>query len=165
MTVTNVEKDAEQHTMTITSHFDAPIERVWELWANPRLLERWWGPPTYPATVVDHDLTPGGKVTYFMTGPDGDTPGGWWRIIAAEQPRRLEIEDGFANDDGTPNAEMPTTRFVVTLDEQTSGGTTMTIASTFPSAEVMAQMVEMGMEQGMQEALGQIDGLLAGSAP
>lgn len=75
MTVTNVEKDAEQHTMTITSHFDAPIERVWELWVNPHLLERWWGRPTYPATVVDHDLTPGGKVTYFMTGPDGDTPG------------------------------------------------------------------------------------------
>ena len=46
-------------TMTITAEFDAPIERVWQLWADPRQLERWWGPPTYPATVVDHDLSPG----------------------------------------------------------------------------------------------------------
>ena len=37
-------------TLTITAEFNAPVTRVWELWENPRLLERWWGPPTYPAT-------------------------------------------------------------------------------------------------------------------
>ena len=51
MTVTNVHKDPEALTMTITAEFDAPVERVWQLWADPRQLERWWGPPTYPATV------------------------------------------------------------------------------------------------------------------
>ena len=60
MTVTNVSKDRECHRLTITSEFDAPLDKVWALWADQRLLEQWWGPPTYPATVVDHDLTPGG---------------------------------------------------------------------------------------------------------
>jgi uncharacterized protein YndB with AHSA1/START domain len=60
MSVTSVHKDPENMTMTIAAEFDAPIGRVWQLWANPRQLERWWGPPTYPATVVDHDLTPAG---------------------------------------------------------------------------------------------------------
>ena len=45
--------------------------RVWQLWADPRLLERWWGPPGFPATFEHHDLTPGGTITYFMSGPDG----------------------------------------------------------------------------------------------
>jgi uncharacterized protein YndB with AHSA1/START domain len=71
MTVTSIRKDPAALSMTITTEFDSPIGRVWQLWENPRQLERWWGPPTYPATVVDHDLTPGGKVSYFMTGPDG----------------------------------------------------------------------------------------------
>ena len=72
MTVAHVRRDPEALTMTITAELDATVERAWQLWADPRQLERWWGPPTYPATVVDHDLTAGGRVSYFMTGPDGD---------------------------------------------------------------------------------------------
>jgi len=90
VTVTDVRKDTTALTMTINCEWDAPIERVWQLWADPRQLERWWGPPTYPATVVDHDLTPGGRVNYYMTGPDGDQPRGWWRVIAVDPPHRAD---------------------------------------------------------------------------
>ena len=69
MTVTSVHKDPEALTMTITAEFDATVERAWQLWADPRQLERWWGPPTYPATVVDHDLAPGGRVTLLHDRP------------------------------------------------------------------------------------------------
>lgn len=93
MTDISVEKDAESLTMTIIAQSDAPTTRVWQVWQDPRQLERWWGPPTYPATVVCHDLTPGGSVTYFMTGPEGDTHHGWW-VSAVEAPRYLEFIDG-----------------------------------------------------------------------
>jgi uncharacterized protein YndB with AHSA1/START domain len=160
VTVTSVHKDAEALAMTIIAEFAAPIERVWQMWENPRQLERWWGPPTYPATVVDHDLTPGGSVTYFMTGPEGDQHRGWWRVLASEAPHRLEFEDGFADDAGRPNPEMPTTTIRVDLVAQPGGGTRMVIATTFPSLESMEQLVTMGMEEGMMAALGQIDDLL-----
>lgn len=160
MPVTNVRKDPEALTMTVTAEFDAPIGRVWELWENPRLLERWWGPPTYPATVVDHDLTPGGWVRYYMTGPEGDQPRGWWRVLVVEPPHHLEFDDGFADDDGNPNPDMPTMTIRVDLQEQPGGGTTMDIESTFASAEDMEQILAMGAEEGMRQALGQIDDLL-----
>jgi uncharacterized protein YndB with AHSA1/START domain len=147
--------------MTITAEFDQPVERAWQLWADPRQLERWWGPPTYPATVVDHDLTPGGTVRYFMTGPDGDRSRGWWRVLTAEAPRRLEFEDGFAGDDGEPNPNMPTMVIRVALDEREGGGTRMHVVTTFPSIEVMDQMIAMGMEEGMAAGLSQIDAILA----
>ena len=160
MTVANVHKDAEARTMTISAEFDAPIGRVWQLWADPRQLERWWGPPTYPATVVDHDLTPGGRVTYYMTGPEGDTPRGWWRVISVEPPNRLEFEDGFADEAGNPNPDMPTMTIRVSLDEDVSGRTRMAIETTFPSKEAMEQVLSMGGEEGMLQAMGQIDDLL-----
>ena len=69
MTVTTIDKDTEALTLTLVADFAAPVEAVWELFADPRKLERWWGPPTYPATFVEHDLTPGALVTYYMTGP------------------------------------------------------------------------------------------------
>ncbi len=160
MTVTDVRRDATALTMTITSEFDAPVETAWTLWANPRLLEQWWGPPTWPATFVDHDLSVGGGVTYFMTGPDGERAGGWWKVRTVAAPRLLEFDDGFANDDGTPNHELPVTTARVTLAERAGGGTLMVIATTFPSAEAMEQIIAMGMEEGLMAAMGQMDALL-----
>jgi uncharacterized protein YndB with AHSA1/START domain len=161
MTVKDVRKDLDALTMTITAEFDAPVTRVWELWADPRQLERWWGPPTYPATVVEHDLSPGGRVTYYMTGPEGDHPHGWWRVRTVEEPRRLEFEDGFADDAGIPNPDMPTMTVHVALEELAGGGTRMTIETRFPSRDAMDQIVAMGMEEGMSLAMGQMDGILA----
>ena len=160
MTVTNVHKDHETRTMTITAAFDAPIERVWQLWAEPRLLERWWGPPTYPATFVDHDLSPGGSVTYYMTGPEGDKHHGWWRVLTVEAPRGFTLEDGFADDSGEPNPEMPTLSVGVVLSAASGGGALMTIETTFPSLQAMNELAEMGMEEGMTAAMGQMDDIL-----
>jgi uncharacterized protein YndB with AHSA1/START domain len=161
MPVTDVVKDLDRLTMTITVEFDADAERIWELWSDPRQLERWWGPPNFPATFVDYDLSAGRHAAYFMTGPEGEKYHGWWRIEEAEPPHRLRFEHGYADDEGKPNAEMPTTIATVTIAEA-DGATTMSIESKFGTREEMERMIEMGTEQGMVEALGQIDALLAG---
>lgn len=163
MTVTSVRKDPVALTMTITVELDVPVERAWQLWADPRQLERWWGPPNYPATFLEHELTPGSRSIYYMTTPEGEKPHGWWGVLAVDPPRRLEVEDGFADDTGKPNDDMPTGRMVVTLDER-GGKTVMEITSHFPSTEAMEQLLEMGQEEGMVQALGQIEGILAGDA-
>jgi uncharacterized protein YndB with AHSA1/START domain len=161
MTVTAVRKDTDALTMSIEAEFDASPERVWQLWADPRQLERWWGPPTYPATFTTHSLAPGSRVEYYMTGPEGDRPRGYWEIVEVAAPHRLVFRDGFANDDGTPNSDLPSNEARVTIDELGAGRTRMSIQSTFPSTEAMEQMLAMGMEQGITEAVGQIDAILA----
>lgn len=161
MPIVRVDKDLDNHTMTVVADYDAPVERVWQLYADPRQLERFWGPPTWPATVIDHNLLPGGRVSYFMTGPDGEKSAGYWNVLEVEAPRRFVVDDGFADDAGQPNSEMPTTRMEFDLVERAGGGTTMTVVSTFSSTDAMKQMVDMGMEEGMRLAMGQIDGILA----
>jgi uncharacterized protein YndB with AHSA1/START domain len=160
MTVKSVERDPKALTMTIVSEFDAPIEKVWQLWENPRLLEKWWGPPTYPATFVEHALKPGANVSYYMTGPEGDQPHGWWRVLAVDAPRTLEFEDGFADEQGKPNPDMPVMTMHVTLSEESAGRTSMAIVTKFASAADMEQIVSQGMEEGISAAIGQIDDLL-----
>ncbi|GAA2362316.1 SRPBCC domain-containing protein [Streptomyces cuspidosporus] len=159
MSVTSVDKDLDNLTLTLIADFAAPVDRVWQLWADPRQLERWWGPPTYPATVEQYDLTPGGEVTYFMTGPEGDKHHGWWRVASVNPPTSLEFLDGFAHEDGKPNDEMPTTTMRVRLTEH-EGGTRMELRSVFDSREQMERMAEMGMVEGLRQAAGQMDALL-----
>ncbi|MDX3232012.1 SRPBCC domain-containing protein [Streptomyces sp. ME19-01-6] len=160
MTVTSVAKDFDSLTLTLTADFAAPVDRVWRVWADPRQLERWWGPPTYPATMERHDLTPGGEVTYFMTGPEGDKHRGWWRITSVNPPTSLEFTDGFADPDGTPSTDMPITTVRVRLTEH-DGGTRMELRSAYDSREQMERLLEMGMAEGLRQAVGQMDALLA----
>lgn len=149
MTVVAVDRDPAGRNLRIVAEFQTTAERVWQVWADPRKLERWWGPPAYPATLVDHDLRVGGRVTYFMTGPDGQKLHAWWRITSVDPPRSLAFEEGNADEYGL------TTSIYVRLAE-ISGKTTMTITGRF--AEPMR---DTGTEQGMRMAVGQIDALLA----
>jgi len=165
MTVTNVEKDLDALTLDLTAEFDATPERVWQLWADPRQLERWWGPPTYPATFTEHDLTPGAHVAYFMTGPAGDKAPGWWQILEVDPPRSLSFRDGFANEDGTPNPDFPETTVHVAISDVGAGRTRMSILSRFPTPAAMEQLVALGMVEGLTEAVGQIDAILAEQVP
>ena len=160
MTVTAVRKDTDALTMTLDAEFDASPDRVWQLWADPRQLERWWGPPTYPATFTRHDLTPGSRVEYHMTGPEGDQPKGYWDVLETDPPRSLVVRDGFANADGSPNPDFPQGEMRVRIEEIGDGRSRMSIVSIFPSTEAMEQLLAMGQEEGLKEAVGQIDAIL-----
>jgi uncharacterized protein YndB with AHSA1/START domain len=160
VTVVSVERDFDGLSLMLVAEFDAPVEGVWRLWADPRKLERWWGPPTYPATVETHDLVVGGEVAYFMTGPDGGRTRGWWRITAVDPPRSLEFTDGFANDDGTPNTDAPTTAVQVRLAEH-DGGTRMELRFAFESREHMEQLQRWGAFDVFPQSVAQMDALLA----
>lgn len=155
----SVTKDPKTLAMTVVSEFPVPIERVWTAWADPRQLERFWGPPQWPATFVEHDFVVGGKASYYMTGPDGTKSYGWWRFLRVDAPRSFEIQDGFADETGKPNTKMPGTHMRMSLDA-IEGSTRMTIVSTFSSLEAMEQLLAMGMEEGLKAALGQMDAVL-----
>ncbi|MFL5870777.1 MAG: SRPBCC domain-containing protein [Solirubrobacterales bacterium] len=160
MTITSVDTNYEDLSVTLIADFDAPIDRVWELWSDPRKLERWWGPPSFPATVEKHDLSPGGEVTYLMTGPDGEIHHGLWRITAVGSPASLEFDDVFANADGTPNTDLPVNTVTVRLTERGSG-TRMEMRSKFKSREDLEKWLATGTLEGQRQAVGQMDVLLA----
>jgi uncharacterized protein YndB with AHSA1/START domain len=163
MTVVSIEKDTDALTMTFVAEFDATVDQVWQLWKDPRQLERWWGPPTWPATFEHHDFEVGGRSAYFMSGPEGEKSRGWWEITAMDAPTRLEFDDGFADDDRSPSTNIEPTHAVMTL-EKIDGKSRMTLVTTFTSAEQLEELVQMGMEEGMRLAVGQMDGILANVA-
>ena len=76
-----------------------------------------------------------------------------------DAPHRLEFEDEFG-EPGAPAVDLPVTYAAVDISA-TGSATRMVIVSTFPSADALDQLVEMGMLGGMRAAAGQIDDLLA----
>lgn len=160
MTVRSVDKNAGTKTMVITAEFAASVDDVWQLWADPRLLERWWGPPEFPATFQQHDLTPGGTITYTMSGPAADDAfGGTWRVLEVEPPTRLVVEDADVDDDGTPTDGNAMTRLEIDITSA-AGSTRMVITTHFDSVEGMEHEAA-GFAEGMRACLARVDALLA----
>jgi uncharacterized protein YndB with AHSA1/START domain len=159
MPVVSTEKDLDALTLTLIAEFNASVERVWQVWEDPRQLEQWWGPPTWPATFNRHELKPGGEMRYYMTGPDGTKSAGWWTVTAIDAPHRLEFEDGFADKEGEPSRKIAPTQAVITL-EPIGEGTRMTSVTKFPSIETMEQILKLGIEEGSRLAMSQIDEVL-----
>jgi uncharacterized protein YndB with AHSA1/START domain len=160
MPLRNVANDAAAQTVTFTAEFDVPVERAWQLYADPRQLEQWWNPPGYPLTITDHDLSVGGLLRAQVTAPDGQKIHAYWRIRAVDAPRGLEWEDGFLDDQGEPDPAIPPTTMRLTLAERAGGGTLMTIVVSFLSAEAMQEYLDMDIEEQMRVTFGQADALL-----
>ncbi|WP_460798206.1 SRPBCC family protein [Microbacterium sp. GXF0217] len=159
MPVTDVTTDVDALTMTVVADFAAPIERVWNAYSDPRQLERFWGPPGWPATFTTWDHTVGGRAVYAMNGPRGEKSSGSWEFVAIEEPHRFEVLDSFVDDDGNPLDGFPAQRMSFAF-ESTAGGTRMTTTSHFDSVDALEQVVEMGQVEGIKMAMGQLDAVL-----
>ncbi len=160
MPITDVTSDPDALTLTVTGDYAVPVERLWSAWSDPRQIERFWGPPQWPATFTRHDMVAGGRSDYFMTGPDSERSAGYWTFESVDEGRGFTAVDGFATDDGTENDDMPTMTFDVRF-ESTDDGSRFISTTRFPSTEAMEKLVAMGMVEGMTAAWGQMPDVLA----
>jgi uncharacterized protein YndB with AHSA1/START domain len=156
MPVTSVTKDPEALTLTLVADFPVPQRRLWEAWADPRQLERFWGPPFAPATFTHHDFRAGGRAEYFLTGPDGEKWSGAWKFTAVNPIDSFEADDG---EDNAEDGDLPMSMTFVF--EATPTGSRMISVTRFSSVEAMEQTIP-GMEQGLRAAMPQLDEVLAG---
>ncbi len=160
MTMIETRKDLESPTLTLVALFAATPEWVFALFEDLRKLEKWWGPPTGPATFTRHDLSIGGESRYHLTGPAGEVGRGYWQMLAIDKPNRIDFLTGLAGEDGEPVETVPPMTGFVTF-EAVDGGTRLTVATRFVDLAQMETMLNMGMAEGMGQAIGQIDALLA----
>jgi uncharacterized protein YndB with AHSA1/START domain len=153
--IIDVIKDPDHLTLTVVAEFPVPQQRLWDAWADPRQLERFWGPPFAPATFTHHDFRVGGRAEYFLTGPSGERWSGAWRFTAVDPIDSFEAQDG---EDNAEDENMPAS--MAFAFEATPTGSRMTSVIRFSSVEAMEQTVP-GMEEGLRAALPQLDAVLA----
>jgi uncharacterized protein YndB with AHSA1/START domain len=154
--------DTQNLTLTVSTELSATPERAWQLWADPRQFERWWGAPGYPAQVHSLDLRTGGKIEYHLSGPDGDTPTNIWDVVEADPPRRIVVRDAIVDDNDVPVDEGPSS-FTITLEPIADGHTRMSIVSKFPSEASLEMSLKMDMDKMFEWSFSQMEAVLAES--
>lgn len=78
---------------------DAPREKVWKCWTEPKRLADWFGPKGFETVTANLDFRPGGVYHYCMRG-NGMEMWGKWTFKEIEAPARLLFIDAFSDKDG-----------------------------------------------------------------
>jgi uncharacterized protein YndB with AHSA1/START domain len=135
----------------ITREFDAPKHLVYTAWTTHELVRRWWHAKRGEMTVAEIDLRVGGRWRYVMVTPDGFEVGfhGEYReIVPDERIVSTEVYEGAPQGESTEEGTLNTATFT-----EAGGRTTLTILVEAPSKEVRDDIIDSGMEAGMQDAM------------
>jgi uncharacterized protein YndB with AHSA1/START domain len=150
------EVDNSNHALSISVDLATDMDTAWGLWSDPRILEKWWGPPEHPCVISIFEFRPGGEVRYVMTGPDGTRYSGWWQVLEVSAPTNLRIRDGFGESPEDPAPEMPVATSLISFSPNFDS-VRMTITSYYDSTEDLQRALDLNMEEGFMSALSQIE--------
>lgn len=103
---------------------DAPRARVFEAFADPTRLTRWWGPKGFTNTFHEFDLRPGGDWRFVMHGPNGGDYTNHSVFVEVVKPERVVFD----------HLSKPQFRLTITLAESAPGKTTITWRGSFETA-------------------------------
>ena len=152
-------EDLENNRLIAERTLNASVEKVWEAWKDPEILCQWWAPQPYICKISFMDFKEGGYWMYNMIGPEGDEHRGRMDFHKITEFNLIEADDYFCDEEGQPIGEMEPMQFKAEFNSDGNSTTIKTI-TTFASAETMKQMAEMGMAEGWELAMNQLQDLL-----
>ena len=133
--------------------FDAPRDRVWRAFTDPKLIAQWWGRGN-KLVIEKFELERGGHWRFVEHGPEG-VHGFEGRFREVTPPQRVVQTFEW---DGMPGYVMIET---AELEDLGDGRTKLVNVSLFHTSEERDGMLESGMEQGLNESYAALDRVLA----
>jgi len=133
--------------------FNAPRERVWRAFTNPKLIAQWWGRGN-KLVIERMEVERGGHGRFIEHSPNG-VHGFEGRYREVTPPERLALTFEW---DGMPGHVAVNT---MTLEDLGDGRTKVVTTSLFHTTEERDGMLRSGMEQGVNQSYAALDALLA----
>ncbi len=150
--------------LTITKEIDAPIEKVWKAWTDPKIIQQWWGPDGVTNPICEFDATPGGKLHIEMLAGEelGELKGSRWPmkgvVTEIEKPTKLIFTStAFEDEDGKTNLE----NLVTVTFSQNGDKTKMIIHIEVTKATEKTKMALKGMDMGWNQQINKLEKMLA----
>ena len=159
--MTSDQQEARRATVTTPTEreihveriFDAPRDRVFELFTDPELIPEWWGPRGTTTIVDEMDVRNGGSWRYVSRNSDGSETAfrGTYREVSP--PDRIVQTFEW---EGMPGHVSVDTAVFEDLGERTK----LVSSSIFHTTEERDGMLGSGMEEGMNETYQRLDELI-----
>ncbi|WP_127519957.1 SRPBCC family protein [Mesorhizobium sp. Z1-4] len=136
---------------------DAPREKVFRCFSDPKLLEQWFAPKPWSIKDVDIDLRPGGASKFTMHGPEGEAfpvSGVYLEVVPNE---KIVTTDAYSA--GWVPSENPFFTAVMTFEDAGNGKTKYKAVARHWRAEDKATHEQMGFHEGWGQTAAQLEEL------
>ena len=163
MTATSTTKTKDTE-IVITREFAAPRQLVWDVWTQPKHIEKWFGPKGFTTRVESHDFNVGGKAKYVMVGPDGgEYPGaGVFKEIVPIEKIVTTDEFGEGFEESHPDMDLPKGMISTFLFDDLGEKTQLTLIVDHPTVEDRKKHEAMGVVDGWNSSLDKLNEYIAG---
>ncbi len=144
--------------LVLTRLINAPREKVYRAWTDPKLLKQWFAPQPYTTPVVEMDVRPGGSAYFVMRGPDGkDLPnrGVYLEVVPNE---KLVSTDAYVT--AWEPSEKPFMTLILTFEDE-GGKTRYTARVRHWTAADREAHEKMGFHEGWGLCTDQLEALVA----
>ena len=152
-------KSRKKKDLVFTRVFDAPVEQVWKVWVEPKMVMRWWGPDGFTSPSAKMDVRKGGKSLVCMRAPKdfgGQDMYSTWTYTKIVPMREIEYLHHFTDkggnrvdpaEQGLPPDMPEEVRNLVTFKTVSDNKTKITVTEYDWPVGHMMEMSQMGMEQ------------------
>ncbi len=146
----------------VTKTFNAPVEMVWQVWVDPELVKRWWGPKDFISPVANIDFREGGKSLVSMKASKEMGGQEWysvWEYVKITPLKTIEFIQSLSDKDGNKiepaKVGMPPDfpkdiKTVVTFGEVANGKTEMTVTE-YADFGTISNFAQIGLEQSLDK--------------
>jgi len=144
--------------LVICRIIDAPREKVFRAWTNPKLMTQWFAPLPWTTPVAEVDLRPGGSSLVVMRDPDGNefpSRGVYLEIVENE---RLVFTDAYTR--AWEPSEKPFMTVILTFEDE-GGKTRYTARALHWTIADRDRHVQMGFHEGWAMCTEQLEALAA----
>lgn len=147
----------DKHELAIELILDAPKEKLFRCFTDPKLLQQWFAPKPWIITKVDIDVCPGGRFNFTMQSPEGQDFPNSGMVLAVEPNKRLVTTDAINADTYEPAGPFMVAE--MTFEDAGPGKTKYRAVARHWNAETKQQHAEMGFEPGWTQTARQLEEL------
>ncbi|MBL7979930.1 MAG: SRPBCC domain-containing protein [Bacteroidetes Order II. Incertae sedis bacterium] len=151
--------DIQKGSLEISRIFAANRTLVWRAWTEADLLDQWWAPKPWRCETKHMDFREGGRWIYAMVGPNGERHGAVQRYSEILKEVFFRGEDAFADEEGNINGLLPVATWENVFTDVVEGTLVKTFVQ-YPNPEALQEVLNMGMEEGLKMAHGNLDEVL-----
>jgi len=148
----------DERDLVLIRMIDAPREKVYRAFTDPKLLKQWFAPLPWTITEAELDVRPGGINRFVMRSPEGELYPNQGVYLDVVPNEKLVMTDAFT--EAWKPAEKPFMTAVLTFEEE-GGKTRYTARARHWSMADKEAHEKMGFHEGWGQCADQLAALVA----
>jgi len=157
----------DRKSLTLERTFQTTQNKLWQAYTSGDILTQWFAPTGWKCTTEKHDFSENGEWIYNVKCVDKEQT----EFFGQEMPGKLiytdinpedsfGYTDCFIDEDGNVDISMPSSYTLVTFTEQGDATILLKSKTTYESAEALQQVIEMGAQEGLDQAHDKLESLV-----